>query len=295
MSSYIVDWERLRAKLRDILRSKGKTVTDDATMATLVPLVNSIGINDEFKKLCEGSNFEIIDTEGIITSFIECLSSTAIAKITKISLPNCTSLAENTFKGATSLTEVTLPKCTSFPLRCLSTCSNLTSVNFSQNIGSIGGYFLEGSKITELHLGTVGTASTGFLNNCGNLIHFSAESISSFSFDGSTNANHSFYNARSLVIADFGDISSFTSGNQYTFYNATNFKAFVIRKTDGVATLGASAALSWLKSNVTGWHIYVPDALVDTYKAASNWSTYADYFAPLSDYDEETILNGGAE
>lgn len=295
MSSYIIDWERLRAKLRDILRSKGKTVTDDATMATLVPLVNSIGINDEFKKLCEGSNFEIIDTEGIITSFANCFVTAAAARITKVSLPNCTSIEASALSDASSLVEINLPKCTNIGSSSLAGCTNLVTVNFADNIGTIGNYFLSGSKITELHLGNVGTINQGICNGCSSLVHFSAESIDSLSFNGSTNANHSFYGATSLKIADFGNVSSLASGNQYTFYNATNFKAFVIRKTDGVTTLGASAALSWLKSSVTGWHIYVPDALVDTYKAASNWSTYADYIAPLSDYDEETILNGGAE
>lgn len=33
-------------------------------------------------------------------------------------------------------------------------------------------------------------------------------------------------------------------------------------------------------------YIYVPDASVDAYKAATNWATYADQIKPLSEYTE---------
>lgn len=33
--------------------------------------------------------------------------------------------------------------------------------------------------------------------------------------------------------------------------------------------------------------IYVPDALVESYKTATNWSTYADQILPLSEYVEK--------
>lgn len=36
-------------------------------------------------------------------------------------------------------------------------------------------------------------------------------------------------------------------------------------------------------------YIYVPDALVDSYKAATNWSTYASQIRPLSEYVEVTV------
>lgn len=47
-------------------------------------------------------------------------------------------------------------------------------------------------------------------------------------------------------------------------------------------TLDANA---WYGSNALA-HIYVPDAAVEAYKAAANWSTYADRIKPLSEYVE---------
>lgn len=38
-------------------------------------------------------------------------------------------------------------------------------------------------------------------------------------------------------------------------------------------------------------YIYVPAALVDSYKAATNWSTYADQIRAIEDYPD---ITGGA-
>jgi hypothetical protein len=39
-------------------------------------------------------------------------------------------------------------------------------------------------------------------------------------------------------------------------------------------------------------YIYVPAALVDTYKAASNWSTYASQIRALEDYTVDGTITG---
>lgn len=39
-------------------------------------------------------------------------------------------------------------------------------------------------------------------------------------------------------------------------------------------------------------YIYVPRALVDTYKAATNWSTIADQFRALEDYTVDGTITG---
>jgi hypothetical protein len=39
-------------------------------------------------------------------------------------------------------------------------------------------------------------------------------------------------------------------------------------------------------------YIYVPRALVDTYKVATNWVTYADQFRALEDYTVDGTITG---
>ena len=52
----------------------------------------------------------------------------------------------------------------------------------------------------------------------------------------------------------------------------------IVIRNNAVATLQGWCFCSYL----TG--IYVPDDLVETYKGATNWSSYADKFKPLSEY-----------
>ena len=62
--------------------------------------------------------------------------------------------------------------------------------------------------------------------------------------------------------------------------------SLIIRNTDAVVTNGGSQALYGTPIASGTGYIYVPDALVEDYKAATNWSTYADQIKPLSEYTE---------
>ena len=63
--------------------------------------------------------------------------------------------------------------------------------------------------------------------------------------------------------------------------------SLIIRNTDAVVTNGGTQTFNNTQfASGTGF-IYVPDALVEDYKAATNWSTYAAQIKPLSEYVEE--------
>ena len=61
------------------------------------------------------------------------------------------------------------------------------------------------------------------------------------------------------------------------FFAYSNVQTIIIRN-NAVATLSNWCFCSYLES------IYVPDNLVAEYKEATNWSSYADKFKPLSEY-----------
>lgn len=66
----------------------------------------------------------------------------------------------------------------------------------------------------------------------------------------------------------------------------------LILRSSTVCTLGNTNA--FLRTSIasgTGY-IYVPSALVDSYKAATNWSTYADQFRALEDYTVDGTTTG---
>ena len=74
-----------------------------------------------------------------------------------------------------------------------------------------------------------------------------------------------------------------TIGN-YTLFNYTALDTFICQATTP-PTLGSYVFNNTPIASKTGT-IYVPDASVDAYKAASEWATYADIIKPLSEYVE---------
>lgn len=91
-----------------------------------------------------------------------------------------------------------------------------------------------------------------------------------------------FQNCMSLLLLDCK-----ATRIEWPFQNATNFETLILRG-DSVATNAASDTFDSTKmANGTGF-IYVPRSLVDSYKAATNWSTFASQIRAIEDYPEIT-------
>lgn len=266
MSSYLIELERLRAELVDILRAKGKTVSSDAPLNELVHLVHGIGINSTIASLLiKEREFEIVDDEGVITE----LRGTMLqgSYVTKLILPHLSQISVQS---------------------ALKNTSRLQTAEFGTAVPSclINSFTFDGGSGLQTFIGGNCTVNDAAFRNCSNLIIAKFQSIN-------ITYNNTFGNNTSLRIADLGYTNSLP--NRMTFDGCTSFKALVLRKDGGIVSLAGANFLSYLVNNVSGWYIYVPEALVDTYKADSRWSTYADYLKPLSEYNEEEILNGGGE
>ena len=90
--------------------------------------------------------------------------------------------------------------------------------------------------------------------------------------------SNAFQYCSALTSADFPVATSISS---QAFHYCSALTSLTLSKNQ-VATLSATNAfLSTPIASGTG-HIYVPDNLVDQYKAATNWATYANQILPLS-------------
>ena len=83
-----------------------------------------------------------------------------------------------------------------------------------------------------------------------------------------------------LTRASFPIVTTVDTG---AFYNCPALTALVLGNSSGVATLGNISAFTFANNAI----IYVPDALVDSYKSATNWSTYADRIKGISELPAE--------
>ena len=88
-----------------------------------------------------------------------------------------------------------------------------------------------------------------------------------------------FYNCMYLTYADLKNITNIGS---YAF-SGTKLKTLILRG-ETVCILSGSLGSGITIAKGTGY-IYVPDALVDSYKSATNWSTYADQIKPISELE----------
>lgn len=149
--------------------------------------------------------------------------------------------AQNYFLGFTSLVSVDLPNLTTMKDYTFSGCTSLTSTNLPK-VTYVGAESYKNCAVESLSFPKVATVYTQ-------------------SFSGATN----------LKIVDFGVAVNFT--RTFAFSNCNSFDTLILRG-DTVSTLsninnfdgGAFA------SGKSGGTIYVPSALVESYKTATNWS-----------------------
>ena len=89
------------------------------------------------------------------------------------------------------------------------------------------------------------------------------------------------------------DLASVTYMADNCLYRVSKLSRLILRNTSEVCTMQNSNVLAYctLIKNGTGY-IYVPRALVDSYKAATNWASYADQFRALEDYTVDGTTTG---
>ena len=98
-----------------------------------------------------------------------------------------------------------------------------------------------------------------------------------------TNAN-AMLSCSALTKADFSNLQHIQHS---TFYGDKKFATLIIR-TQAVAKLDATSAFKDTLIASGKGYIYVPSALVDSYKSATNWSTYAAQIRAIEDYPDIT-------
>jgi hypothetical protein len=92
-----------------------------------------------------------------------------------------------------------------------------------------------------------------------------------------------FYGCKKLTKLEFNNTNIGTN----TFQNS-GLNTLILRNSSVATLKNISAFYGTPIASGTGY-IYVPDDLVESYKVATNWSTYADQIKPLSEYVEEEV------
>ena len=209
--------------------------------------IEKLGEEETFRNIVERSITEFEDSE------IEVIGNSAFSycnALTSVSIPAATSIGTYAFYNCSALTSVSFPVATSIEVSAFQNCNTLTSVSFPVATSIESQAFQNCSALTSVSI----PAATSIGGNA----FYGCSELTSVSFPAAT------------IIRDyaFSDCSKLT-----TMYIGT--------ESDTVCTLSNKDSIP---SNVTD--IYVPADLLDPYKTATNWSSFADkiqtYERPVS-------------
>ena len=178
--------------------------------------------------------------------------------ITELS-SNATSIGEYACNKRRKLTTASFPAVTNIGTYAFQGCSALTTLNFPL-VTDIGVYaFSSCSQLTIVSFPLVTSIGQGTFSGCS-----------------------------ALTTADFLLV---TSISHYVFQNCSNLTTLILRSKT-ISTLSNINAFGNTPISTGTGYIYVPRALVDTYKSATNWSTYASQFRALEDYTVDGTITG---
>ena len=205
-----------------------------------------------------GSGFKEISLPGITMAinsygcFYNCRS------LISVSLPNAKQIGGTTytvgrlFNGCSKLKTVNIPQATIIGYEAFFGTYALTHIDMPMVEEIIGGAFQDSGLITV---------------NMPNI-----KTIGSMAFRNTNIETLDLYNCESI-------------GNNA--FNSTNMTTLILRNESDICTTDLHPLAFTPIEDGTGY-IYVPSALIDSYKTATNWSEYANQFRAIEDYPEIT-------
>lgn len=176
----------------------------------------------------------------------------ACRALTSVNLKNCVEIQDGAFQTCLGLTNVNVPELTTLGASAFYN-SGLLTFN-GPLVTSIGNRCFQGaSRLTSVALPLVATVPSSCLRSCTKL-----ERV---------------------------DLGAATSIVRAAFTDSTALETLIIR-TETLCTIAdASVTLRGSKIAAGTGYIYVPDELVDSYKAATNWVSFAAQIKGISELE----------
>lgn len=195
---------------------------------------------------------------------------------------------EGMFKNCTSLESVVLPNTLTKLLGATFVgCSSLKSVVLPTSITTLGAQIFYGCSNAEMEVDLPNLTSVNTSWASGIFTGTKVTKVISLgqltTLPSPNDGYGMFQNCKVLTYAALP--ATLTNAGNYTFKGCESLRVVVSNSTTP-PTLGASVFANTPIASGEG-AIYVPDASVDAYKSATNWSQYQDRIKPLSEYVEE--------
>ena len=153
---------------------------------------------------------------------------------------------------------------------------NRTITEVSSTSAEIGAYVFYGcTRLKNIDLPVATSIGNDAFYNCANLVSVELPNVTSI-------GGSAFRLCANLPSIDLPSLTSI--GGSHAFRDCKKLQSLILR-AETVCTLAGSAFTSTPIASGTGY-IYVPSALVEAYKYATNWSTYASQIRAIEDYPD---------
>lgn len=188
-----------------------------------------------------------------------------------------TKVKYGTFYDDTNLTSVSFPNVTSVESYAFYKCTSLTNINM-QELKTASQYTFAYTKPSNINFPLLETISTYTFAYITAPCSVNLPSLK-------TTSNSSFRDSKGITRVDLAIASKI---DNLCFYYCNALETLILRKSDAICTLQNTNAFTGTKIASGTGYIYVPDELVDSYKTATNWSTFANQIKGLSELEVVT-------
>ena len=234
------------------IESKDTKIEDGLITSTL----SGDYFNDRIKKVKEYCFTKCKNLNSVNLPLVTEIGTYAFSeckKLISVNVPSLTSIGSKAFEYCDILAAIDMPLLTTTAERCFQNCKNLTSANLPL-VTKLGAYtFYTCSKLESVNIPSVTQLSSPCFGLC-----------------------------LSLKKIDLNIVSSIGANE---FYGCSILETIILRSTVLCTLKNVSAFTNTPITNGIGY-IYVPSALIEEYKAATNWSTFANQFRAIEDYPD---------
>ena len=261
------------------------------------PLATTIG-NNAF------NGCTAFDGTGLDFSKIKNLQYYALqgCNLKTVHLPVATTVGEGAFKDCKALESVSLPAVTSLGNGVFENCTSLVSsdsIELPNSITSLPTRTFQGAGLREANFPNIVTLQSDAFRGMPNLVSVNlplVETMGDRCFYGCKNltevympkltavVTNGFYGTTSLKRLDLPKVTSIV-GRAFSADGQAALETLILR-SETMCTLDSTTSFVRTPIEKGTGYIYVPRALVDTYKADSVWSTYANQFRAIEDYPD---------
>ena len=286
-----------KTAIKTAIEGKGVTVPSGTKLDGMAALIEAI----------EAGGGDTSVEDGLIERIITEYSNSRVTKIgnyvfnqyatlTKADFPAVTSIGNYAFNYCSKLKTANFPVATSIGNSAFYACSTLTKADFPAAT-SIGNYAFRTCKVLS-------TADFPAVTSIGENAFYQCERLATANFPVVTSIGKSAFYRCSFAKANFPAATSIgnsafdscsklekanfpvaTSIENSAFYNCSKLNALILRNEIMCKLSNTNAFTNTPIKSGTGY-IYVPSALLASYQAATNWSTFSAQFRAIEDYPD---------